>query len=380
MNVIKPKLLIVSFTDATKDPRVWRQIVYLKDDYQITVAGLADPKIDGVKWLPIVRRLKKCALIKVYFALTLLLHCYSHFRRRYILKDILSTSSMRFDVVICNDLYPLPLVFKIVRNVPVIFDAHEYYPRQEEQSFFWRLIFQKDILRLCREYIPKCAAMTTVCDGLANEYHRQFGVMPVVVHSGPDLQNLTLTQPCGEHIRLIHHGGASPARCIELMIEMMQYLDERFTLDLMLVGSGAYYDKIKKMALKSQRVNWREPVPMTEISGTCNQYDIGLYILKPTNFNTEHALPNKFFEYIQARLAIAIGPSVEMARLVMKEDIGVVAEDFSPQTLAKELNKLTISDIMRYKQNADKVARQYNAESEMQKLKKLLTEVVNTYR
>ena len=34
---------------------------------------------------------------------------------------------------------------------------------------------------------------------------------------------------------------------------------------------------------------------------TINQFDLGVYLLPPVNFNSAHALPNKFFEFIQAR-------------------------------------------------------------------------------
>ena len=55
---------------------------------------------------------------------------------------------------------------------------------------------------------------------------------------------------------------------------------------------------------------------MHEIVDTIAEYDIGLFILSPINFNYYHALPNKLFEFIQARLAIAVSPSPEMARIV----------------------------------------------------------------
>ena len=153
------------------------------------------------------------------------------------------------------------------------------------------------------------------------------------------------------------------------MIEMMDYIDKRFTLDLMLVPSQKEsFEKLKLMANKKDNVNIIEPVAFDDIVPFINQYDIGLYILPPTGFNTKHALPNKFFEYIQSRLAIAIGPSVEMVRLTKEYDFGVIAKDFTPQSMAQELNKLTKEDIMRYKENSDKAAKVLNAEENYKKI------------
>ena len=47
-------------------------------------------------------------------------------------------------------------------------------------------------------------------------------------------------------IRIIHHGMASPDRYIHKMIEVMDYVDDRFTLDLMLV-STYYQDYFKTL-------------------------------------------------------------------------------------------------------------------------------------
>ena len=47
-----------------------------------------------------------------------------------------------------------------------------------------------------------------------------------------------------------------------------------------------------------------------------NQYDVGVFLLPASFPNQVHVLPNKLFDYIQARLAVAIGPSHEMAEVV----------------------------------------------------------------
>jgi len=40
-----------------------------------------------------------------------------------------------------------------------------------------------------------------------------------------------------------------------------------------------------------------------------------------------HALSDKLFEFIQACLADAIGPSPEMARIIHEDSCGIVADD-----------------------------------------------------
>ena len=100
------------------------------------------------------------------------------------------------------------------------------------------------------------------------------------------------------------------------------------------------------------------------------------------SFNNEHALPNKFFEFIQARLAIAIGPSTEMQKIVKKEGLGIVAKDFSLAAMAEELNSLQASDIARYKVSAHQNAKKYSADASAEivraSVQRALVKVTNT--
>ena len=50
------------------------------------------------------------------------------------------------------------------------FDAHEYYPKQREDSIVWRLVFSKLIMYICKKYMPRCAAVVTVGENIMNEY------------------------------------------------------------------------------------------------------------------------------------------------------------------------------------------------------------------
>jgi hypothetical protein len=94
-----------------------------------------------------------------------------------------------------------------------------------------------------------------------------------------------------------------------------------------------------------------------------NDFDLGVYLLEPNSFNNRYALPNKFFEFLQGRLGVAIGPSPEMARIVRDTGAGIVAPDFRPETLAAALNRLTADDVRRFKQAAHAAARTYSAEA-----------------
>jgi hypothetical protein len=126
----------------------------------------------------------------------------------------------------------------------------------------------------------------------------------------------------------------------------------------MLVPTDArYLERLRSIAMQRPRVRFAPTVPMRELPVHLNRYDVGLYLLPPTNFNNQLALPNKFFDFVQARLAVAIGPSPEMARLVRQHGCGLVSEDFNPRSLAEQLNALDRTRIESYKQRSDAAAK-----------------------
>jgi hypothetical protein len=113
-----------------------------------------------------------------------------------------------------------------------------------------------------------------------------------------------------------------------------------------------------------------------DIPYAINKYDIGLFFLEPVNFNYKHALPNKLFEFVQARLAIAIGPSPEMASIVNKYDLGLVTKSFDPKEMARSLNELTKEKIQYYKNQSHRFARELSADENKKKLLKIVAGMI----
>ena len=218
--------------------------------------------------------------------------------------------------------------------------------------------------------------MMTVCQSIADAYEKDTGIKPEILTNAPYYENIQprLSSSNSQIIRLIHHGGATTSRKLERMIQMMDYLDDRFELNLMLVESSRGYLKyLKKIANSKRNIRFCKPVKMLEIAQELNQYDIGIYILEPNSFNIKYALPNKLFEFIQARLAIAIAPSPEMKKIVNEYHLGIVANDFSPQSLANRLMELDFEKINFHKRKSNEIAHIMSAENN----KKILLNIVD---
>jgi hypothetical protein len=351
----------------------------LKDSYRIIAAGLEDPDIPDVKFISCKLQIPRPNMLSGKLRSFLLFskqYEQVYWLPGYITRILDKLAPIQADLILANDIDTLPLAIRLAKTskAKVLYDAHEYAPHQfayEYTPWQFRSYLREKILKqpytkhLCYTFIPQVAGMMTVNQAIADEYEKDTGVKPVVVTNAPAYHKIgpCLRSTDEKHIRLIHHGGASPSRKTENMIKVMDYLDDRFLLDFLLVpGDPAYIQELQHQAQGNARIRFLSPVPMKELVPFSNQYDIGLYLLRPASFNQHYALPNKLFEFIQARLAIAIGPSPEMARIVRDYDCGVVSEDFSPRSLAKQLMSLDHSQINYYKQQSHKAAQVLSAE------------------
>lgn len=366
---MKKNVLVLVFSNLKYDARVIRQVNWLRKNHRVVVVCFNPPDMPDVTFVPI-QQTRLTWLRKALLSLALLLGAYKiAYRLFHDYGFVKKKLQGPFDLIVANDIDTLPLAFELKQSAAIIFDAHEYAPRHFENNRMWRIFFQPFYLHLCRKYIPKTDAMLTVGQGLADEYAKTFGVQPVIITNATRYVEIQPAPVGHDSIRLVHHGIANPSRRLELMVEMMEHLDERFTLDMILMTSDyaspqtrEYIRTFKSEAEKNPRIKILAPVKSDEVVATLNHYDVGVFLIPPINFNYANTLPNKLFDFIQARLAIAIGPTPEMASIVQTYGNGVVANDFSPRSLAAKLQPLNREDIARLKQHSSAAAKAFNAE------------------
>ncbi len=357
-------LLIISLSESRRDPRVVRQLKALSGLYRVIVAGYGDPPEGGFRFIRLPRRLSPSEKLRGLARLAAGRYESFYWKNRRMQSALSSLQGLDCGLVLANDVDTLPLALAAAGRAPVLLDAHEYAPRQFEDRWLWRCLFQPYSDYLCRTYLAKAAGMFAVSQGIADEYAKSYGVTSRVLTNAAGYEDLDPSPAADRRIRLIHHGRAIRSRHLEAMIYMTDHLDDRFTLDLMLMPNDpAYLRRLKRLARSRPKVRFAEPVPMPEIIRTIAKYDVGLFLLPPVNFNYTHALPNKFFEFVQARLAIAIGPSPEMSALVRRHGLGMVADTFNPRDLAEKLNQLTRDGLVQMKQAVHRAARELCADA-----------------
>ena len=158
------------------------------------------------------------------------------------------------------------------------------------------------------------------------------------------------------------------------MIEALSHIPEHFHLNLIIVGSGK--DHLRDVADQFQvleRVHFHDPVAPREISKFIGQFDVALLVIAPINASLRFALPNKLFESIQGRLAIVTGPSPEIEKVVKGGQCGIILDDFSPESLAQGLSKLSLDDIAHFKERSGELAKIFSAEKNAKILRQTIS-------
>ena len=160
----------------------------------------------------------------------------------------------------------------------------------------------------------------------------------------------------------------------------MQKLGRRFHLNLYLVDyNKSYLNHLKNLSKESKNITFHEPVKTEFISKEINKHDIGVYMLNDDSFNMKYALPNKFFEFIQARLAIAIWPSPEMSKIIDEHNLGWVTTDREVKSMASLLNNLSPKDIFDAKSNSHNASKKFSSEFSFSQIRNIASIITKNF-
>ena len=375
------KILIISLSPIASDPRVIRQIEALNEIADVRVLGYS-PLPENVKGSNIFQPELLPWYCKIILAF--LLACRAHRAAEYIYYEKLMGSCIAGigyvpDVLVVNDIAAMPVAKNFIRQCgegpkPIYLDLHEFGPA-EGGRLIDRLIKNPFKSYLCEVYLSRANTITTVSYGLVKAYQRLTDKCVRLISNAPFYERLIPSEISEEKVKLVHHGGFGPGRDFEGLIETMEHLGDGFELHFYLMGNDRQLNNLRERA-RHLPVIFHDPVPTKLLAKELNQYDIGVYLLKADNYNNTHAMPNKLFEFVQARLAIATSPNPEMKSFIIGNKIGVVSEKCTGRSLADAIKAISNKDIKGFKLNADIAAAVHCFETNKKMIVEMATEIV----
>ncbi|WP_168626437.1 glycosyltransferase [Cryobacterium sp. BB307] len=267
----------------------------------------------------------------------------------------------KYDLMVVNDLHLLPWVVEVASDLskgPVTLDLHEVYSGTVSGPLFRFLHGRYDSWLLTFVPSPVFTKRLTVAEGIADYYRDRYGIpRPDVIKNVAPYQELEPSPVDPERIVLVHHGYAATARGIDVMLDAVLELEPRFVFVLMVLGNRRSLAPLRRHpAVVAGRVEFRSPVPVTEVASALNDCDLGVMFLPPRFLNNVYALPNKFFEAVQARLGIVIGESQEMVGFVRDYGLGIIVTGWEASDLAAAINRLSTEEIVAMKTAASLAA------------------------
>ena len=377
---MRPKILCISFSDIKADARVLRQLDVLAEYGDVTTLGYGEKPDAAAEHLRLDAALPSLPQTVAGVALLAV---------RFYKRQELAAPAVRagadlaagrtFDLVVANEARALPLAHHLAAGAPVWGDMHEWAPEERVHVLSWRLLIKPFMTYVCAKYLPRTQAVTVVNDSIAHLYAEEFGCDTATVRNSRAFEDLHPSPLSEETIRLVHSGAAVPGRNLEGMIQAVNMLGPGYSLDFYLVPArdgGKYLRFLESLASGPNKVTFHPPVSPADLPRVLNAYDVGIFSLPPQTRNHALMLPNKFFDFVQARLAIVFSPSPETSRLIERFDLGAVTEDFSPESLAEALRRLDRPRIAASKANAHGAAMELSSkvdeDTEREILRRLL--------
>ncbi|WEK62704.1 MAG: glycosyltransferase family 1 protein [Candidatus Microbacterium colombiense] len=362
------RLLIISFSDLQSDARLQRQIAAFADSYEVVTAGWGDrpPGVTEHISLPYppsgAKRARRMQIESVLFRLRAygLAHRTSPLQRaaRKALRGVSA------DVVLANDIDAAPLAYDIVEPGKIHVDLHEFFPGLHDDNPKWAAYRGPYNGWLVRRFAGPAASTTTVASEIADRY-RAYGLDSRVVTNASSYQERDV-RPVGSPIRLVHTGAALAGRHLETMIEGVALSDADVELTLHLMPNDpAYIERLRARAAVLPNVHVLDAVPHHELVDTLAQHDVGIHILPATSTNHRLALPNKFFDFVQARLGVIVGPTPAMAGMTERLGFGAVTAGFEPHDVAAVIDALTAEKVAAWKEASAAAAGDVSAEHQV---------------
>lgn len=376
---------IISLTPVTDEPRVLRQSRALADSgWTVIVAGLKGRQRPPAHWRYIevdhVYDTKSMFdSVKLSWKKRL-----SRFNTRFaedyywrsagydgIYEHIATVEQVRCDLAIAHDYFTAPMAARLaaISRGKFAVDCHEFSYEQYMHDPKWVREERPWVHAMEKRFLPKAFKVTTVCDGIADKLKSTYRLeeRPTVVRSTAFFHDLPF-KPTGEKIEVLYHGIVSPMRGLEQTIRSVRLWRPEYHLVIRGPGPDSYVAELNALAEAegvTQRVRIDPPVPFDKMVPKANSADIGFFVQEDISAQKRFTLPNKFFEYVQARLALCVADLPEMARLVRDHQLGVlVAKQITPDLIAAQINGLTREKIDTFKRASMAAAKRLSWESE----------------
>jgi len=340
-----PRLLHLVLNDFTNDNRVRRAAECGRDaGYEVAVFALATPVLKGVAkrdGIAINRFDLRTRSLPKTKGMQILKYAELFFRALF------SGIKYRPHVVHAHDVDALPIGWAIsaICGSHLIYDAHELWADPAHAAvmpkwLFWGLRqIEKNLSRRADDCI-------TVSSSIANHMTASYNLRHVhVVRNVPErwviASKMLLRESLGipTDTTVILYQGAIGGEGVYTLAKAFRKVSGNAVL--VYLGNGPATPELQiQLSDLGERVRFHPFVKSEDLPLYSSDADIGVHPMADGYLNHQWALPNKFFEYIQAGLALVVSDLPEMRRVVDEFAVGKTVPAGDTDALAAVLQSL----------------------------------------
>lgn len=289
------------------------------------------------------------------------------------------------DVLLANDLDTLAANYcaSAFKKCKLVYDSHEHFTEVPElqnapfKKLFWRWI-EKSI-------VPELQYAYTVNESLAKIFTEKHKTLFNIIRNVPPKNTTTITAsreklelPIDKNIIILQGSGINIHRGAEELVDAMQYVNNTL---LLIIGGGDVLDslKFKVGSLKlEEKVRFISKLPYLELLQYTQSADLGISLDKDICLNYKYSLPNKFFDYIQAKIPVLTSNLIELRKIIEKYNIGMCVNNVEPKEIANAINYIFDNKqlLAQWKENCKKAADELCWENEEPKLIEIYKKVI----
>ncbi|MBN2238102.1 MAG: glycosyltransferase family 4 protein [Bacteroidales bacterium] len=265
----------------------------------------------------------------------------------------------------------------------VIYDVHEDVPKSllgREWLPKWILKVAAFKFKLIENLLSRSfSGIITATPAIQNRF-LSYNKNTICIQNYPDqIVFSTISRNFSDRNSICYTGAISKIRGIIPLLDALSYCDKSIRLHL----AGAFIDSKIEQEVKSHpnfsKVKYYGQLKRQELQVVYSQSFAGLVTFLPLPNHIE-AQPNKFFEYMDAGLAIIASDFPQWKAIVEDNAIGLCINPEDPKAIAKAIDKL-YNDKMSAKEMGEKgrelVFEKYNWEAEKQKLIKFYLSILS---
>lgn len=226
-------------------------------------------------------------------------------------------------------------------NIPIIMDMAENYPaamrawKKYNANFISRLIthtlrlpdiVEKNTLKLMTAIITVCVEQN---ERLISQYKINSENIEVV-HNTP-FKNWVKRQEIKTKDKIVfgHHGSTTDdKKIINFIKAFINVQKSNPKIELHLAGYGESFDEINSLVEKTNSSSFIKVLGKynyNELPNILNSFDYGILPYQVSDFNNT-TIHNKIFDYLAFGKPVLVSEAIPIARLVKKNDIGIVVD------------------------------------------------------